>query len=181
VDEAAQILKGLRGSAVALDELRAPPAPGVYGFYLASRSALPVISAPGDGPVYLGLSSNLAQREFDTHFQAGQSGFSTLRRSLGALLKDQLDLAAIPRGTGASDTNYRNYRFEDEGESRLSEWMGAHLLLGVHPVDDPRALERELIALACPPLNLTGWENPDAAEIKALRKACVDEARRTMR
>jgi hypothetical protein len=181
VEDAAQILDGLRGSAVAFEELRAPPAPGVYGFYLTSASAFPVISVPGDGPLYLGLSSNLAQREFDTHFQPGQSGFSTLRRSLGALLKDQLDLVVIPRGTGASDTNYRNYRFENEGESRLSEWMRAHLLVGVHPVDDPRALERELIGLARPPLNLTGWANSDAAEIKALRKACVEEARRTRR
>jgi hypothetical protein len=32
--------------------------------------------------------------------------------------------------------------------------------------------------LAQPSLNLTGWSNPHAAEIKALRKACVDEARR---
>jgi hypothetical protein len=131
--------------------------------------------------LYLGLSSNLVQREFDTHFRAGQSGFSTLRRSLGALLKEELALTAIPRGTGASDTNYRNYRFADQGEQRLSQWMTTHLRVGVHAISDPAEIERELISLACPPLNLTGWANPAAADIKALRKACVEEARQNAR
>jgi hypothetical protein len=40
-------------------------------------------------------------------------------------------------------------------------------------------VEAELIALAQPPLNLTGWPNPHAKELKALRKLCADEARRT--
>lgn len=40
------------------------------------------------------------------------------------------------------------------------------------------AVEKERIGLAQPSLNLTGWSNPHAAETKALRKACVDEARR---
>ncbi len=33
--------------------------------------------------------------------------------------------------------------------------------------EDADALERQLITLACPPLNLTGWSNPEAATIKA--------------
>jgi hypothetical protein len=37
--------------------------------------------------------------------------------------------------------------------------------------------ERELIRLAEPPLNLTGWANANAADIRRLRRACAVEAR----
>ena len=133
----------------------------------------------GGGPVYIGLSSNLAEREFDTHFVAGKTGFSTLRRSVGAILKEQLGLQARPRGTGASKTNYTNYRFDDTGEQQLSAWMHEHLRVAVEPMDDLNGVEADLIALAFPPLNLTNWPNPHAATIRALRKACVEEARRS--
>lgn len=172
-----EILDGLKASAVTLDELRAPPEPGVYGFFLIEGAGVPGIAQPGGQALYIGTSGNLAQREFDTHFAAGQSGFSTLRRSLGALLIDQLDLKPRPRGTGASETNYRNYRFDDEGEERLSAWMEASLRVGVHAVSEPKAIEKALIGLACPPLNLTNWANPDSPTIKAARAACVEMAR----
>ena len=89
-----------------------------------------------------------------------------MRRSLGALLTDELNLNARPRGTGTSKTNYTNYRFDEEGERRLSRWMREHLRVAVHAVSNPPEVEAELIAVAHPPLNLTGWPNPERAEIK---------------
>lgn len=175
---AEEVLRWLASSATVLRELEAPAAPGVYAYFVASGVALPGVSNPGGGPVYVGVSSNLAEREFDTHFEAGKTGFSTLRRSIGAILKEPLSLRAQPRGAGDSKTNYTNYRFDDAGEARLCEWMHAHLSVAVAPVDEPHQLEDELIALACPPLNLTGWPNPEAATIRALRRVCADEARR---
>jgi hypothetical protein len=56
--------------------------------------------------------------------------------------------------------------------------MHGHLRVAVEPVADPNALEGELIVRAGPPLNLTGWPNLESATIRALRKACVEEARR---
>jgi hypothetical protein len=88
-----------------------------------------------------------------------------------------LGLQPRPRGIGASDSNYRCYRFDDAGEERLSQWMGVHLDVAVQPVPDPKWLERDLVAFARPPLNLTLWANPDAAAIKSARKACVAAAR----
>jgi hypothetical protein len=175
--EAEDILSALQASAVSIDQLDAPAEPGTYGFFLNEGSSVPGIAQPGGRPIYVGISGNLAQREFDTHFASGQSGFSTLRRSLGALLIDQLQLRPRPRGSGASDTNYRNYRFDDQGENRLSQWMTANLRVGIQPVRSPKEIERQLIALACPPLNLTHWSNPDTPTIKAARRACVDAAR----
>lgn len=171
-------LQRLADNATRLEHLEAPAAAGVYAYFLANGAELPGVGNPAGGPVYVGVSGNLAEREFDTHFAAGQTGFSTLRRSIGAILKDQLNLRARPRGTGTSKTNFTNYRFDDTGEQLLSTWMHEHLRVAVEPVREPAALERELIALACPPLNLTGWSNPEAATIKALRRSCVDEARR---
>lgn len=177
--DAREVLAGLRARSYPLGELDAPGSPGIYAFFLAQGAELPGIAQPSSGALYLGKSSNLAQREFDTHFRAGQSGFSTLRRSLGALLLVELDLKPRPRGTGSSDSNFRNYRFDDAGERRLSDWMERNLMVAVQATPDPAEIERQLIALACPPLNLTGWSNPDGAAIKAARKACVAAARAT--
>jgi hypothetical protein len=175
--DAEPVLAHLSATRSSLTNLTAPPAPGVYAFFLRPGAALPGVRAATDGFVYVGLSSDLAQREFGTHFQPGQSGFSTLRRSLGALLIDELDLQPLPRGAGLSDTNFRNYRFDGPGEQRLSTWMYENLEVAVHAVPDPRLLERTLIESAGPPLNLTLWSNPDAAMIKAARKSCVEAAR----
>jgi hypothetical protein len=171
-------LTRLAETATTLERLEAPAGAGVYAYFLAEGAALPTVTSPGGGPIYVGVSGNLAERGFDTHFVAGKTGFSTLRRSIGAILMEHLDLHARPRGTGASKTNFANYRFDDAGEQRLSAWMHEHLRVAVEPVSDPDDLERALIALACPPLNLKGWPNPEAATIKALRKICADQARR---
>lgn len=170
------LLETLRATAAPLAEVHVTRNPGVYAWF--HPAALPSLSNQGADPVYVGITSNLAQREFDTHFRSGQTGFSTLRRSLGALLKDELSLSPQPRGAGSSDSNYRCYRFDEAGEARLTAWMHEHLWVGAHKWPEPAAIEKELIGLAQPPLNLTGWRNPYAAAIKALRKACVEEARR---
>lgn len=92
------------------------------------------------GLLYVGMTDQGLDAR--NHFQHLHSGFSTLRRSLGALLKEALRLRAIPRGSGSIKSNVRNYRFTDEGERALSDWMNRHLLLsqvrfqpgsGIHP------------------------------------------------
>jgi hypothetical protein len=154
----------------------------VYALFVTPPDGLPVDDVPKTGLAYIGKSGNLAEREFGTHFSVGASGFSTLRRSVGALMKGPLELMAIPRGTGTSDTNYRNYRFTEEGEQRLSAWMRDHLEVGIAEIPGVYGrAEEELIAWLEPVLCLKGWPNPQAPAIKALRAACVVEARRTVR
>lgn len=172
-----QLLADLTAVRCPVTRLAAPASAGVYAVFLRDAATLPGIRAGIDGLVYIGTSSNLAQRKFDTHFQSGKSGFSTLRRTLGALLVDDLALRPQPRGTGASDTNYRNYRFDDAGEHRLTDWMHTNLEVAVRPVAHPSDVETRLIGHARPPLNLTGWPNPDAPAIKSARRACVEAAR----
>jgi len=74
---------------------------------------------------YLGKSSNLEARN---HFAHRDSGFSTLRRSLGALIKEELRLQAIPRGPWRSRNDLRYHRFRDKDEQRLTDWMITHLI-----------------------------------------------------
>ena len=175
--DVAQVLNDLSTNRCPVSDLDAPPDPGVYAFFLQEGAVLPEVQAGRDGLLYIGLSTNLAQRQFDTHFQAGETGFSTVRRSFGALLIEVLGLRPRPRGRGSSNTNYMNYRFDEPGEDRLSAWMSEHLEVAVRQVDDPGPLEEDLLRHARPPLNLKGWPNPDAAAIKALRKKCVQAAR----
>ena len=115
--------------------------------------------------------------EARSHFLHKSSGFSTLRRTLGAILKHRLSLQAIPRGTGSVPSNISKYRFTPESEARLTEWMQTHLTYASYTTDEAIALlEKDLIRHLCPPLCLTSWKNKQALLIKAMRKACSDEA-----
>lgn len=162
----------------------APPAhspsisePGIYAILLASAGSLPSIAPGRGGLLYVGMTD--AMLEARSHFVHRHSGFSTFRRSLGALLRDDLALSFIPRGPGTSKTNFTNYRSTDAGEQALTDWMNSHLHLAqAAALDGLGSLENDLIALLKPPLNLTGWPNPQRPMLKALRAACADEARR---
>ena len=148
---------------------------GAYAILLASPDSLPTVGPGRQGLLYVGMTDQGLDAR--NHFQRAHSGFSSLRRSLGALLKETLSLKAIPRGPGNSKTNVRNYRFTEEGERALTEWMDRHLLLTQVAIDaDLTAFEDDLIALLEPPLNLKGWPNPQRDTVKRLRAACAAEA-----
>jgi hypothetical protein len=105
---------------------------------------------------------------------------------LGAILKDELRLKCIPRKVDRpSPKDYECYRFQDEGEARLTAWMYGNLdaaYLLASPYGIPVGLLERLIKEALkPPLNLDSSyakTNPFAVRLLALRKACADEARR---
>ncbi len=151
--------------------------PGIYALYLTPGTALPDVVTEMSGLLYIGMTeSSLVERN---HLTRKASGFSSPRRSLGTLLKQKLDLRAVPRSLGLSASNIRNFSFTPEGESRLTDWMMAHLDYGFATIQhDVKRVEGRLIAERRPPLNLTGWKNPQAAHIKALRQHCRDDAGR---
>jgi GIY-YIG catalytic domain len=176
--DANSLLQNLSATKKPIGQLSAPPEPGIYALFAGDGSAIPGISGDPDRPIYIGSSTNLAQREFETHFRSTSTGFSTIRRTLGALLEERLDLVARPRGQGKTRQDFYCYRFELDGEDRLTDWMTANIHVAVQPTGEYVAAERELTGRAQPPLNLSGWANPDAVEIKRRSKACADEARR---
>src|SRR5882757_7571430 len=120
IDRAVESLRRTRAS---INCVEAPAEGGVYAIYLSTPSLLAPFPEGEDGLIYIGLSMQLCDREFDQHFASSGSGFSTLRRSLGSLMKNQLSLRAIPRASGISESNVRNYCFETECEDTLTRWI----------------------------------------------------------
>lgn len=153
-----------------------PKDPGVYLVYTDTRIGS-LNWNPSSGAAYIGKADNGLRRRLEREHH-GDTGRSTLRRTLGALLKDELHLVARARRSKSEPKaiNFTNYEFEPDGDGRLTQWIGDHISV---LVEVGRRAERELSVIAehQPPLNLTGWLNPLAPEIKAARRMCADEAR----
>ena len=149
---------------------------GVYTILQKTPGVLRQVVEDDVVVLYVGMSTDLSAREFDTHFDSAQTGFSTVRRSLGAVLKDELRLTALARGRGKTRSDFVNFRFEAEGEDRLTAWMRDHLSVNTWPTNNYDVLERALIRELCPPLNLEK-ANPKNEAIRSLRRLCADEAR----
>jgi hypothetical protein len=157
------------------DERPSGDGPGVYAYFLTQPDALAPIRTVLSEAIYVGMTEGSLDAR--CHFDHPHSGFSTLRRSIGAILKDRLGLRAIPRAPGPSRTNCSQYRFTLEGEARLTEWMRQNLRYSHVPFQaDCRDEERALIKDWRPPLNLTGWANPQRALLRTLRRSCASEA-----
>ncbi len=173
------------------DDIPDHKGPGVYAIFARSTGCLPGIKLEKSRLVYVGHGKDLAERTGD-HFTEQKSGRSTLRRSLGALLKSELGLKAEPWSGGRSESNYTNYRFADNGEADLSAWMRRDLTCAIYPFNGDtetlkkrlKTLEKQLIEENEPPLNLKSWPNrypnPYKEEIEELRKQCREEAKRTL-
>lgn len=151
---------------------------GVYAWFLNDAATLPGLPVSPNGVIYIGRSSDLADREIRQHLADGGTPSSTLRRSLGALLKEALGLSAIPRCKNPRvDRDFVQFSFTDDGERSLTAWMHDNLKVGAVVRDDPSDYEPLLIDKMKPVLNLVGWKNPYAAAIKAHRRLCSEEAR----
>ncbi len=133
--------------------------------------------------IYIGKTeSSQEARDAKTHFADGKTGSSTLRRSIGSLLKPHLSLTPIPRNStdyAAGRTSF--FKYTPEGESKLTQWMQANLGMSFYPftrsADQLDILETGLISHFKPPLNLDkNIGNPYSDYIKQKRKKCAEEA-----
>jgi hypothetical protein len=150
---------------------------GVYAIFLREGASINGVSFGSSRLLYIGKSeSSLKARN---HFRYEFSSSSTLRRTLGALLKTELNLLAKPRKCPgkASDRDITNFRFDQE--KKLTEWMEKNLEFNYVLIEDKVVsdIERSCISTHQPPLNLTLWKNKQSRFIKTLRKVCRDEAR----
>ena len=160
-----------------------PNKQGIYAFYLSESANLFEFGKEGQ-LIYLGISNkSLKQREITEHLKSGATGKSSLRRSLGAILKKRFNLTAIPRG-GENDTKkFTNYKFIEEVD--LTNWMIENLWISYYAFNlsvennKIRDLEKHLTLQLKPTLDLdirTRKFNPLAKKIIALRKLCCLEA-----
>lgn len=163
-----------------IKSLYLPEESGVYGIFLREKIKLPKIHPHNPHRlVYIGETTNLHSRLIKTHFKSGKTGFSTLRRSLGAILKRQLKLIVIPRGKRISQVDYSCYCFTPIGENDLSEWMAKNLLVGFCSIDNNiKGIQNDLIKHYGPELNLASYPNSSKTRIEYMRNTCTLEAHR---
>ena len=132
-----------------------------------------------DGPIYVGKAErNLNSRDVKTHFASGKTGWSTVRRSLGALLRNELELTVALRNN-TLPPRPANYAFESEGDERLTNWMRANLSLSYWVKEDELnldALETIVIERLRPELNIDKMRDPFPLVVAA-RAQIRDEAR----
>ncbi|GAA2241667.1 hypothetical protein GCM10010413_50150 [Promicromonospora sukumoe] len=157
-----------------------PDLAGLYAVYgdVEARNMLAVGSP--DVPLYVGKAErSLASRDVHTHFATGRTGSSTLRRSMAALLRSELDLHAVPRNLARPDGS-ANYSLEPDGDRRLTDWMRARLQLAFWVRPDGVVLDQVETAVLnrlAPPLNLAKMGPRGRWRVKAERAVLVAESR----
>jgi hypothetical protein len=156
------------------DALATPGCPGIYAIFLQPRGLLLPIKPGVNGLLFIGVTQDGLDAR--NHFLAPDSSTSDLRRTLGAVLRNHLGLHVGPPADPAIDAE--NFHFIQDGEIILSRWMRANLLASTIPAEgDLAQLEAQLITEHQPPLNLTGWDNPQAAILQKFRGMCVNHAK----
>lgn len=155
------------------------PGPGLYAMFVTPCADLAgtVLSDTTPGTlIYIGKSEEpLIKRVARTHAATGKTSHSTLRRTLGAVLRDKLELVPIPRKDGRRS----GYGFEAEGDEALTQWTAESLEARwlPLPLEEVRVREKELIQKYRPVLNLTYCRTELSPVIRALRSWCREMAR----
>lgn len=165
-----------------------PSRPGLYAIYGDEQAWRDLqLEAEPDRPLYVGKAEkSLVSRDLNGHFATNpkstpRTGGSTVRRSFAALLRDTLDLHAVPRNL-AKPERFANYALAEGGDARLNEWMHARLTLAVWPALDGTPvllgdIETSAIVHFAPPINLD--KNPrKLARLSIARAEMAAEASR---
>ena len=180
VASALEALSGPRHPRTSAAEL-APRTAGLYAFYgdEVAWEDLGLVPAFDDQPLYVGKAEkSLNGRDVGTHFASGKTGSSTVRRSLSALLVDELSLLAVPRNLARPDGS-ANFALEPIGDARLSEWMDSRLSLATWVKPDDVYLdevETAVLRQLRPPLNLDKVGEP-RERLRAARRHMAEIAR----
>lgn len=153
-----------------------PARPGCYVLSVQPESVgdLGIGLDPDEPVLYVGKAEDSIRRRVQgTHLLDRRTGSSTLRRSVGALLRESLSLQPVPRSSNRKDgKRFVNYAFGSASECALSGWIADNVLVTAVPSQDPARTEAELIRSHRPPLNLTGWDNPHRRPVRELRAEC---------
>lgn len=160
-----------------------PTQSGIYAFYLSDNSNL-LEFGKGGQLIYVGIAKDSIQdRDLNQHFKTGKTGSSTLRRSIGAILKSELNLIAIPRGAENDTKRFENYKFKND--QPLTNWMISNLQIGYWipekniSYSELRDIEKIITLDLKPTLDLdirTRRYNTFANKLILLRNICKIEA-----
>ncbi|MFD0798471.1 GIY-YIG nuclease family protein [Maribacter chungangensis] len=163
-----------------------PDNQGIYAYFLDTNKDLNEFGDIGD-VIYVGLAvKSLQGRDTMTHLSSGKTGWSSFRRSLGAILKERLNLIAIKRDKNGTKPRPDKYKFTEDGELKLTQWMMTNLKFGYwenqRPFDKEnlRSLEEKVILRLRPKLDLdrrTRNKNPNANLLDNYRAVCREEVK----
>lgn len=185
VSEAIDALTGPRWPIVGAVE-HVPRRPGLYAIYgddIAWREL--GLSALQEVPLYIGKAEDsLVSRDLNGHFAATpgtapRTGSSTVRRSFAALLRDRLQLRAVPRNLDKPG-HFTHYALDGDGDDRLTRWMHERLALAVWPAPIDLTIrltdvETGVIHRFTPPINIA--KNPGRLpRLSSARSAMAAEA-----
>lgn len=164
----------------ALPEL--PRAPGLYAVYGSAQTwaDLRLGLPPDERPLYVGKSeSSLHSREVLTHFSDGKTGWSTVRRTFAALLRDSLGLRGIPRNPAKPD-RFAHWGLSQEHDRALTAWMRTHLSVSVWRKEGLVSLavvETQVLREQMPPANLTKVRTAWSQDVTSARAVMAQDAR----
>jgi len=177
------VLAALRWPALAIEDAERTLADvaGLYAVYGAADvwQQLGLGHPPDARPLYVGKAeSSLRSRDLRHHFADGRTGSSTLRRSLAALLHDDLELRGVPRNI-AKPGYFANHGLVPDDDAALTAWMRRNLRIAAWVSDDVvglASLETQVSSRLLPPLNLQGVTTPWSALVSARRAVLAAEA-----
>lgn len=164
--------------------------PGIYAlFYFGNTFPLKDYRHSENEIIYIGKTlKSQKSRDADTHFKSGKTGSSTLRKTFGSLLCNQIDLIPIPRSQSDIDKKrFAHFKFDNISEEKLTKWMETYLGLSFYPYPKSAAeidmLETLLINELVPILNIDrkNISNQYYTHIRSLRKQMGEKAYSTLK
>lgn len=126
-----------------------PNSADVYALFLHKGATIPGVRPGESGLVYVGLGQGARGLAARCHFKGKTAGHSP-RRSLSALLADQLGLRPIFIRKPSGSTTFK---LDKASEQLLDQWMESSLSVAFQLNDNPGEYERELIRRWEPALN----------------------------
>lgn len=165
---------------------------GIFAIFLKKGADLPddleecvKKRVRNDGLLYVGIVGEKGKKErnlhisLEGHFDNTNSGGSTLRRSLGALLKNHpsVNLTPVPRDPNKKESNRFCFDTDDGSEGRLNDWMQKWLRFSCHPVEGIAEKHKaKVIRYLAPPLNRKKGNPSPCLRLEFAVKECQNKA-----
>lgn len=158
-----------------LEVLTFSKSPGIYAiFFCGENFPIKNIKPAPDKVIYLGKTeSSQEKRDAKTHFKSGKTGSSTLRKSIGSLLRNEYSLKPIIRNdSDITKRRFSHFKFDENSEEVITNWMQNNLSLSFYEYPESgnkiKELETKLIQKLIPLLNID--KNPLNPYLDLLKK-----------
>tara|TARA_Y100001935_G_C17176794_1_gene443034 strand:- start:200 stop:778 length:579 start_codon:yes stop_codon:yes gene_type:complete len=165
---------------------------GLYCWRLSDKSKFNGFENDSNNRIlYTGKANKYIADRFYSNHLSNYANFSTFRRSIGAVLKKELSLEAIPRlRKDRSVSSYTNFSFSKNGEFKIDQWIINNLEYGYIELKNNLDIqhkefmiseEEKAKEITKPCLNCSNGDdkfNIYFSKIRDLRKVCADEARK---